>query len=76
MQGITRFATGFPIQMNQSVGDSSLSGSSSTDMPNLVGSVHISNPRATESTGAFTYFNQSAFAATNCFFTNPGFGRN
>src|SRR5579871_1718850 len=33
MQGITRFATGFPILMNQSVGDSSLVGSSSTDMP-------------------------------------------
>ncbi len=35
MQGITRFATGFPIHMNQSVGDTSLAGSSVTDMPDL-----------------------------------------
>ena len=69
MQGITRFATGFPILMNQSVGDSSLVGSSSTDMPNLAGPVHIMNPRATESTGAYTYFSQSSFAATSCTFT-------
>ena len=91
LQGITRFATGFPIQMNQSgpvtnpqlcaglalnpqvpcPGDSSLAGSPSTDMPNLVGPVHIENPRDTASTGAFTYFNQTAFAATSCTF-NPG----
>ena len=69
LQGITRFATGFPIQMNQSVGDSSLAGSPSTDMPNQVGPVHIYNPRATATTGAFTYFSQSSFAPTNCFFT-------
>ena len=35
IQGITRFSTGFPIQLNQGDGDASLSGSSSTDMPNL-----------------------------------------
>jgi hypothetical protein len=69
MQGITRFATGFPIQMNQSVGDSSLAGSPSTDMPNLVGPVHTYNPRATASTGAYTYFSQSSFAPTSCTFT-------
>ena len=92
LQGITRFATGFPIQMGDSnpidpsrsdakqlcpgllaqpnpipcVGDSSLAGSPSTDMPNLVGPVHIHNPRSTP--GTFTYFDQSAFIATNCFF--------
>jgi hypothetical protein len=91
LQGITRFATGFPIQMGDSnpidasqenakqlcpgllltqpepcVGDSSLAGSPSTDMPNVVGPVHIQNPRSTP--GTFTYFNQSAFVATNCFF--------
>ena len=91
LQGITRFATGFPIQMGDSnpidpslpnanqlcpgllmtpqepcVGDSSLAGSPSTDMPNLVGRVHIQNPRSTP--GTFTYFDQSAFVATNCFF--------
>ena len=37
IQGITRFSTGFPIQLNQGSGDASLSGSSATDMPNLVG---------------------------------------
>ena len=67
LQGITRFSTGFPIQMNQSVGDSSLAGSPSTDMPNLVGPIHTMNPRSTP--GTYTYFDQSAFAATNCFFT-------
>jgi len=71
IQGITRFASGFPIQMNQSVGDSSLAGSPSTDMPNLVGPIHTMNPRATASTQAYTYFDQNAFAATSCTF-NPG----
>ncbi len=45
LQGITRFATGFPILMQQSGEDISLAGSSSTDMPDLVGPVHIVNPR-------------------------------
>jgi hypothetical protein len=92
LQGITRFATGFPIQMGQSnpidpsqanasqlcpglllaqpepcVGDSSLAGSPSTDMPNVAGPIHIHNPRDTP--GTFTYFDQGAFVATNCFFT-------
>jgi hypothetical protein len=87
IQGITRFATGIPIQMNQGgpvtnpqlcpglaevpplpcQGDSSLAGSPSTDMPNLVGPVHIMNPRSTP--GTFTYFDQSAFVATNCYYT-------
>jgi hypothetical protein len=86
LQGITRFASGFPIQMGQSnpvtnpqlcpglllatpqpcLSDSSLAGSPSTDMPNLVGPVHIRNPRDTP--GTFTYFDQSAFVATNCYF--------
>ncbi len=68
MQGITRFAGGFPIQMNQSVGDTSLAGSPSTDMPDLVGPVHISNPRSTP--GTWTYFSQSSFAPTSCTLTN------
>lgn len=66
IQGITRFATGFPIQMNQGVGDTSLAGSSSIDMPDVVGPIHIRNPRDTASTQAFTYFDQSSFAATTC----------
>jgi hypothetical protein len=87
VQGITRLASGFPIQMGQAnpVGnsqqcpsllqaipvpcnsDSSLAGSPSTDMPNLAGPIHIYNPR--KSPGTFTYFDQGAFVATNCYFT-------
>jgi hypothetical protein len=46
------------------VGDASLTGSPSTDMPNVVGPVHIQNPRATP--GTWTYFSQSSFTATAC----------
>ncbi|HEX4427133.1 MAG TPA: carboxypeptidase regulatory-like domain-containing protein [Terriglobales bacterium] len=97
LQGITRFATGFPVQMSDGdpsglctqfdtvtdpahpkplcQGDASLTGSPSTDMPNLVGPVHIHNPR---DTAEHTYFDQSAFVATACALefpngtTNPG----
>ena len=78
LQGITRFSSGFPIQMGQSnpvpagplcpsglcPGDASLVGSPSTDMPNVVGPVHIQNPRATP--GTWTYFSQGSFTATAC----------
>ncbi|HKV81850.1 MAG TPA: carboxypeptidase regulatory-like domain-containing protein [Candidatus Sulfotelmatobacter sp.] len=93
LQGITRFATGFPIQMGQGnpvsgplctqvdpnpdpnlrqplcVGDASMVGSPSTDMPNVVGPIHIQNPRSTP--GTFTYFDQSTFVATACNLTYP-----
>ena len=49
LQGITRFSTGFPIQMQQSNEDISLSGSSSTDMPDVVGPVQIVEPARGES---------------------------
>jgi hypothetical protein len=45
IQGITRLSTGFPIQMNQGNGDLSLTGSSATDMPNLIGKVQTLDPR-------------------------------
>jgi hypothetical protein len=70
LQGITRFASGTPILMNQSVGDTSLVGSPSTDMPDQVGPVHIMNPRATAAAGTYAYFDPSAFAATSCTLTN------
>jgi hypothetical protein len=88
MQGITRFSTGFPIQMNQSVGDASLVGSPATDMPNLVGPVQIvdprkSNPGCPTTDGTGCYFLPSAFAvntdlgtfgtANRRFFHGPGF---
>jgi len=47
VQGITRFSTGFPVQMNQALGDASLSGNAATDMPNLIGKVQTLNPRNT-----------------------------
>jgi len=80
MQGITRFSTGFPVQLNQGSGDLSLFGSSATDMPNLVGPVQIVNPRtpnlacptttpATPTTpaipGTGCYFLPSAFATNS-----------
>jgi carboxypeptidase family protein len=86
MQGITRFSSGFPIQMNQSVGDASLVGSPSTDMPNRVGPVVIVNPRNANPgcpTVSGCYFLPSAFAvntdlgtfgtANRRFFFGPGF---
>ena len=88
MQGITRFATGFPIQMNESDDDISLTGSSATDMPNRVGPVKIVNPRKSNpncptSNGTGCYFLPSAFApndvlgtfgtANRRFFHGPGF---
>jgi Carboxypeptidase regulatory-like domain len=86
MQGITRFSTGFPIQMNQGSGDASLSGSSSTDMPNVIGPVQIVNPRDANPacpTVTGCYFLPTAFAvntdlgtfgtANRRFFHGPGF---
>ncbi len=85
LQGITRFSTGFPIQMQQSGEDISLAGSSSTDMPDLVGKVVTVNPRkfnANCSTGTGCYFLPQAFAhnttlgtfgtANRRFFHGPG----
>ncbi len=88
IQGITRFSTGFPIQMNQGDGDASLAGSSATDMPNLIGKVVTVNPRKSnpdcptlDNTGCF--FLPNAFAvnadlgtfgtANRRFFHGPGF---
>ena len=91
LQGITRFSTGFPIQMGEGnpiqagnplcaqldpvtgnplcVGDASLVGSPSTDMPNRVGPIHIHNPRDSANR---TYFDQSAFTGTACALSYPG----
>jgi hypothetical protein len=73
IQGITRFSTGFPVQLSQSTGDYSLYGSSGTDLPNRVGPVQIVNPRkvnpncttavpANGGDGTGCYFLPSAFA--------------
>jgi hypothetical protein len=78
LQGITRFSTGFPIQMQQSGEDISLTGSSSTDMPDVVGPVKIVDPRKANG----LYFLPDAFAhntalgtfgtANRRFFHGPG----
>jgi len=76
IQGITRFSTGFPIQMNQGSDDISLSGSSATDMPDRIGPVVKWDPRKQNTscpsydptaddpskTGYGCYFLPSAFA--------------
>lgn len=88
IQGITRFASGFPILMNESSDDFSLYGSSATDMPNRVGPVQIVNPRKPNPNcptpdGTGCYFLPGAFAqntvpgtfgtANRRFFHGPGF---
>lgn len=86
MQGITRFSTGFPIQMGEFSDDVSLVGSSPTDMPDRVGPVQIVNPRKANPNCPTTtgcYFLPGAFAfnttpgtfgtANRRFFHGPGF---
>jgi hypothetical protein len=82
INGITRFATGFPIGISQS-GDRSLTGSSGVDFPNYVGGLLVSDPRGTGTDGTPNeYFNRSAFTsealgamgnANRRFFHGPGF---
>jgi len=74
LQGITRFATGFPIQMNQSGEDISLAGSPSTDMPDLVGPVQIVNPRKVN-TQCPTY-DGTPGSGTGCYFLPQAFAHN
>jgi hypothetical protein len=62
MQGITRFASGFPVQLQQSQGDLSLAGSNSTDMPNRTGNVRTLNPRDA---------NPDCPTVTGCYFIPP-----
>jgi hypothetical protein len=64
IQGITRFSSGFPVQLNQSDGDFTLWGSSSTDMPNRVGPLQILNPRKTNP-------NCPTLDGTGCYFIPP-----
>jgi hypothetical protein len=62
IQGITRFSTGFPIQLVQDSSDFTLWGSNSTDMPNRVGPVHILNPRKS---------NPDCPTSSGCYFIPP-----
>jgi hypothetical protein len=67
-QGIARFATGFPIQMQQSGEDISLAGSSSTDMPDVIGKVQILNPRDFNPNCPAS---DGTLGATGCYFLPP-----
>jgi len=60
--GVTRFSTGFPISIRQS-GDVSLYGSENTDVPDVVGPVHIQDPRNAGPDGPNQYFFASAFTS-------------
>lgn len=61
--GITRFTTGLPIAISESSDDLSLTGSSNTDEPNLVGKVVTFDPRTkVDSNGNHYFFDPSAFA--------------
>jgi hypothetical protein len=75
IQGITRFSTGFPIQMNQGNGDASLAGSSATDMPDRVGPVETVNPRKVN-TACPTYDPSVPGSGTGCYFLPTAFAVN
>jgi hypothetical protein len=75
VQGITRFATGFPIQMNQGSGDYSLYGSYYTDMPNRVGPVQKVDPRKVN-TSCSTYDPTIPGSGSGCYFLPSAFAVN
>jgi hypothetical protein len=60
LNGITRFATGFPIGLSQS-GDRSLTGASNVDHPDFLGGLVITPD--VRSTPNHQYFNKSAFSS-------------
>jgi len=75
LQGITHFSTGFPIQMQQSGEDISLAGSSSTDMPDLVGPVVIVNPRKVNQ-NCPTFDPTIPGSGSGCYFLPQAFAHN
>ncbi len=82
LSGIVRFTGGFPVAISESSDDLSLTGSSNTDEPNLVGKVVTYDPRRTvDANGNHLFFNADAFApgplgdfgnASRQFFHGPG----
>src|SRR5437763_14215837 len=77
LNGITRFATGFPVTISQS-GDRSLTGTSGVDEPDFLGGLVVTDPRGPNN----RYFNRQAFQteplggvgnAARRFFHGPGF---
>ena len=70
-----------PVAISQNSDDVSLFGSGNTDVPNLVGKVHIQDPRKVDENGNHLFFNREAFAtgpvgtfgnANRQFFHGPG----
>jgi hypothetical protein len=57
--GIVRFTGGLPVPISQNGDDVSLFGSANTDEPNVVGKVHIQDPRNPD----HTFFNRDAFVS-------------
>jgi hypothetical protein len=80
--GIVRFTGGFPIPISESSDDFSLTGSSNTDEPDVVGKVVTYDPRKqVDANGNHFFFNPDAFApgpvgdfgnANRQFFHGPG----
>jgi hypothetical protein len=77
LSGITRFTGGLPVAISQNGDDVSLFGSGNTDVPNIVGKIHIQDPRNPD----HTFFNRDAFEsgpvgafgnANRQFFHGPG----
>jgi hypothetical protein len=73
VNGITRFATGFPITISQS-GDRSLTGAGGVDRPDFIGPLVITPD--VRNTPNKTYFNKSAFVSegTSVTTANGGLG--
>ena len=81
LTGITRFTGGLPVAISQNSDDVSLFGSGNTDVPNLVGKVHLQDPRKADADGNHLFFNRDAFDtgpvgafgnANRQFFHGPG----
>jgi len=82
LNGITRFASGFPVTVTQS-GDRSLTGASGVDEPDFLGGLVFQDPRNAGPDGAPNrYFNKTAFRSealggvgnsSRRFFHGPGF---
>lgn len=73
IQGITRFATGFPVQMQEGNDDISLADSSATDMPNRIGNVVTLDPRKAY-VGCPTnpnYAKDPSLPGSGCYFLPP-----
>ena len=76
IQGITRFSTGFPIQLNQGSDDVSLAGSSATDMPDRVGPVVKWDPRKQNTTCPSFDPNNPSTTGYGCYFLPSAFAPN